>query len=201
MYDFCNGKSISMGLSQADNRWAVTWALFSVTARSISTGLAQIDSWSYKQKPILLLFFKISFPEIDMQTKLRCSISSKYNHIFVIFLPLSCLPGSKEPLLEQRIPATYLALEECVTSLAAELREPVLKHDEYRRLVREWEDEGGPAFLKHDFVWQRRWRNCSVCDGCSWSIRFDSRVVLNVCMMFQKIVSKFGWVFTKKKDN
>ncbi|CAB3231871.1 unnamed protein product [Arctia plantaginis] len=47
-------------------------------------------------------------------------------------------PGSKEPLLEQRIPATYLALEECVISLAAELREPVLKHDEYRRLVTQY---------------------------------------------------------------
>ncbi|XP_047039612.1 leucine-rich repeat serine/threonine-protein kinase 1-like [Helicoverpa zea] len=47
-------------------------------------------------------------------------------------------PGSKEPLLEQRIPATYLALEECVTSLAADLREPVLKHDEYRKLVTQY---------------------------------------------------------------
>ncbi|KPJ18810.1 Leucine-rich repeat serine/threonine-protein kinase 1 [Papilio machaon] len=44
-------------------------------------------------------------------------------------------PGSKEPLLQQRVPATYLALEECVTALAAELREPVLRHDEYKRLV------------------------------------------------------------------
>ncbi|KAJ0169751.1 hypothetical protein K1T71_014357 [Dendrolimus kikuchii] len=47
-------------------------------------------------------------------------------------------PGSKEPLLEQRVPATYLALEECITSLAAELREPVLRHDEYRRLVTQY---------------------------------------------------------------
>ncbi|KOB76822.1 Leucine-rich repeat serine/threonine-protein kinase 1, partial [Operophtera brumata] len=44
-------------------------------------------------------------------------------------------PGSKEPLLEQRIPATYLALEECVTSLAADLAEPVLSHADYKRLV------------------------------------------------------------------
>uniref|UniRef100_A0A2A4KB68 Protein kinase domain-containing protein n=1 Tax=Heliothis virescens TaxID=7102 RepID=A0A2A4KB68_HELVI len=49
-----------------------------------------------------------------------------------------CPTGSKEPLLEQRIPATYLALEECVTSLAADLREPVLKHDEYRKLVTQY---------------------------------------------------------------
>ncbi|XP_045540793.1 leucine-rich repeat serine/threonine-protein kinase 1 [Papilio machaon] len=47
-------------------------------------------------------------------------------------------PGSKEPLLQQRVPATYLALEECVTALAAELREPVLRHDEYKRLVTQY---------------------------------------------------------------
>ncbi|KAJ2939952.1 hypothetical protein O0L34_g6659 [Tuta absoluta] len=47
-------------------------------------------------------------------------------------------PGSKEPLLEQRVPATYLALEECVTSLAAELQEPVLRHHEYKRLVTQY---------------------------------------------------------------
>ncbi|XP_069363530.1 leucine-rich repeat serine/threonine-protein kinase 1 isoform X1 [Maniola hyperantus] len=47
-------------------------------------------------------------------------------------------PGSKEPLLEQRVPATYLALEECVHSLAAELKEPVLRHDQYRRLVTQY---------------------------------------------------------------
>ncbi|XP_068625771.1 leucine-rich repeat serine/threonine-protein kinase 1 [Battus philenor] len=47
-------------------------------------------------------------------------------------------PGSKEPLLEQRVPATYLALEECVAALAAELREPVLRHEEYKRLVTQY---------------------------------------------------------------
>ncbi|XP_052745709.1 leucine-rich repeat serine/threonine-protein kinase 1 isoform X2 [Bicyclus anynana] len=47
-------------------------------------------------------------------------------------------PGSKEPLLEQRVPATYLALEECVHSLAADLKEPVLRHDQYRRLVTQY---------------------------------------------------------------
>lgn len=43
--------------------------------------------------------------------------------------------GSKEPLLQQLVPATYLALEECVTALAAELRDPVLRHEDYKRLV------------------------------------------------------------------
>ncbi|XP_038220950.1 leucine-rich repeat serine/threonine-protein kinase 1 [Zerene cesonia] len=47
-------------------------------------------------------------------------------------------PGSKEPMLEQRVPATYLALEECVSSLAAELKEPVLRHDQYRRMVTQY---------------------------------------------------------------
>ncbi|CAH0730719.1 unnamed protein product, partial [Brenthis ino] len=47
-------------------------------------------------------------------------------------------PGSKEPLLEQRVPATYLALEECVQALAADLAAPVLRHDQYRRLVTQY---------------------------------------------------------------
>ncbi|XP_045530212.1 leucine-rich repeat serine/threonine-protein kinase 1 isoform X2 [Pieris brassicae] len=47
-------------------------------------------------------------------------------------------PGSKEPMLEQRVPATYLALEECVSSLAGELKEPVLRHEQYRRLVTQY---------------------------------------------------------------
>ncbi|KAM3958672.1 LOW QUALITY PROTEIN: leucine-rich repeat kinase [Aphomia sociella] len=47
-------------------------------------------------------------------------------------------PGSKEPLLEQRVPATYLALEEAVSALAGELQEPVLRHDDYRRLVTQY---------------------------------------------------------------
>ncbi|XP_045457144.1 leucine-rich repeat serine/threonine-protein kinase 1 [Melitaea cinxia] len=47
-------------------------------------------------------------------------------------------PGSKEPLLEQRVPATYLALEECVHSLAADLKEPVLRHEQYKKLVTQY---------------------------------------------------------------
>ncbi|XP_059045025.1 leucine-rich repeat serine/threonine-protein kinase 1 [Achroia grisella] len=47
-------------------------------------------------------------------------------------------PGSKEPLLLQRVPATYLALEEAVTAVAADLTQPVLRHDDYRRLVTQY---------------------------------------------------------------
>ncbi|CAK1555976.1 unnamed protein product [Leptosia nina] len=47
-------------------------------------------------------------------------------------------PGSKEPMLEQRVPATYLALEECVSALSTELKEPVLRHEQYRRLVTQY---------------------------------------------------------------
>ena len=49
------------------------------------------------------------------------------------------LIGSKERLLEQRIPASYLALEDVVSQLALERRvkgrDPVLPADKYQQLV------------------------------------------------------------------
>ena len=48
-------------------------------------------------------------------------------------------PGSKERLLEQKIPASYLALEEVVNHLAAvrlqQGKDPVLKSEEYKHMV------------------------------------------------------------------
>nr|XP_037280613.1 leucine-rich repeat serine/threonine-protein kinase 1-like [Rhipicephalus microplus] len=58
--------------------------------------------------------------------------------IYDVAFDMRC-PGSKERLLEQRIPATYLALEDVVGSLALERRlqgkEPVLHAEQYRMLV------------------------------------------------------------------
>jgi hypothetical protein len=49
---------------------------------------------------------------------------------------LSALPGSKELMLEQRIPATYLALEDVIGLLATKQkscgRDPVLSSEQYR---------------------------------------------------------------------
>lgn len=50
-------------------------------------------------------------------------------------------PGSKEPLLLQKVPATYIALEDIVNVIATNLRsagvDPVLDAEEYRKLVTE----------------------------------------------------------------
>lgn len=48
-------------------------------------------------------------------------------------------PGSKELLLEQKVPATYLALEDVICHIAAERHQkgidPVLNAQEYRTIV------------------------------------------------------------------
>ena len=48
-------------------------------------------------------------------------------------------PGSKARLLEQKIPASYLALEDLVGALAADLkskgRDPVLNQEQYEETV------------------------------------------------------------------
>ena len=49
------------------------------------------------------------------------------------------LPGSKECLLQQQVPATYLALEDIVSHIATQMKvsgiDPVLKFDAYRDMV------------------------------------------------------------------
>lgn len=49
------------------------------------------------------------------------------------------LPGSKECLLQQQVPATYLALEDIVGQIALQMKasgvEPVLKFEAYRDMV------------------------------------------------------------------
>ncbi|XP_075989581.1 leucine-rich repeat kinase isoform X2 [Anticarsia gemmatalis] len=84
---------------------------------------------------------KLGLPRVLDSVEVSCSTRHNIRLLADIIYSVAFSvkpPGSKEPLLEQRIPATYLSLEECVTSLAAELREPVLRHDEYRRLVTQY---------------------------------------------------------------
>jgi hypothetical protein len=54
-------------------------------------------------------------------------------------MTLQLLVGSKELLLEQKVPATYLALEDVVSHVAAERRmnglDPVLNAEQYRTIV------------------------------------------------------------------
>lgn len=49
------------------------------------------------------------------------------------------LPGSKECLLQQQVPATYLALEDIIGQIALQMKssgiDPVLKFDKYRDMV------------------------------------------------------------------
>lgn len=75
---------------------------------------------------------------IEVSAKTRCNIKMLCNLIYDTVFSLRC-PGSKERLLEQRIPAKYLALEDIVGHLAAERRaegrDPVLRADEYRNVV------------------------------------------------------------------
>ena len=48
-------------------------------------------------------------------------------------------PGSSTKLLEQKVPATYLALEDVISNLALELRgqghDPVVRQDQYETMV------------------------------------------------------------------
>ena len=75
---------------------------------------------------------------IEVSTKTRHNIKHLCNLIYDVVFGIRC-PASKERLLEQKIPATYLALEEVVSHLAAERisrgRDPVLRAEEYRKQV------------------------------------------------------------------
>lgn len=63
-------------------------------------------------------------------------IDSFFNHEYCFSLRP---PGSKELLLEQKVPASYLALEDVIGFLASERKvqglDPVLSGDQYRSLV------------------------------------------------------------------
>ncbi|XP_037075473.1 leucine-rich repeat serine/threonine-protein kinase 1-like [Pollicipes pollicipes] len=75
---------------------------------------------------------------IEVSCKTRHNIRLLCNLIYDTVYSLKS-PGSKERLLDQRIPATYLALEDVISYLATERhfqgRDPVLRGEQYRALV------------------------------------------------------------------
>ncbi|XP_067128785.1 leucine-rich repeat serine/threonine-protein kinase 1 [Centruroides vittatus] len=75
---------------------------------------------------------------IEVSCKTRHNVKLLCNLIYDTVFDLKC-PGSKERLLEQRIPATYLALEDVVGNLSVERhlqgKDPVLRAEQYKMLV------------------------------------------------------------------
>uniref|UniRef100_T1K991 non-specific serine/threonine protein kinase n=1 Tax=Tetranychus urticae TaxID=32264 RepID=T1K991_TETUR len=75
---------------------------------------------------------------IEISIKTRHNIKTLCHLIYDTVFDLRC-PGSKERLLEQKIPATYLALEDVVGYLAAERRfsgkDPVLRSEQYKTQI------------------------------------------------------------------
>ncbi|XP_058798844.1 leucine-rich repeat serine/threonine-protein kinase 1 [Phymastichus coffea] len=75
---------------------------------------------------------------IEISCKTRHNIKMLCNLIYDVVFSLRS-PGSKELLLEQRVPASYLALEDVVVQLAHERRfcgaDPVLRADQYYATV------------------------------------------------------------------
>ncbi|KAB7496364.1 Leucine-rich repeat serine/threonine-protein kinase 1 [Armadillidium nasatum] len=75
---------------------------------------------------------------IEVSCKTRHNVKLLCNFVYDTVFSLKT-PGSKERLLEQKIPASYLALEDVIGSLAMERRaqgrDPVLPADRYQSLV------------------------------------------------------------------
>ncbi|ERL90816.1 hypothetical protein D910_08162 [Dendroctonus ponderosae] len=75
---------------------------------------------------------------IEISCKTRHNVKLLCNLIYDTVFSLRP-PGSKELLLEQKVPATYLALEDIVTSVAVERRvnglDPVLTSDQYKSIM------------------------------------------------------------------
>lgn len=75
---------------------------------------------------------------IEVSTKTKHNIKYLCALIYDTVFGIRC-PGSKERLLEQKIPASYLALEDVIGHLAtqrkAQGKDPVLRADDYRTLV------------------------------------------------------------------
>lgn len=75
---------------------------------------------------------------IEISCKTRHNVKLLCN---LIYDTVFCLrpPGSKELLLEQKVPATYLALEDVINYIAADRRmnglDPVLNIEQYKNLV------------------------------------------------------------------
>lgn len=77
---------------------------------------------------------------IVVSTRTKLNIKHLCNRIYDVVFSLKC-PGSTERLLEQKIPATYLYLEDIVSWIVHDRqqkkREPVLTYNEYRKTTSE----------------------------------------------------------------
>ncbi|CAG9138602.1 unnamed protein product [Plutella xylostella] len=94
---------------------------------------------------------KMGLPRVMDSVEVSCSTRHNIRLLADIIYTIAYSvkpPGSKEPMLEQRVPCTYLALEECVAHLAAELPEPVLKHHDYKRLVTQYMQQKGMRLFR-----------------------------------------------------
>ena len=85
---------------------------------------------------------KVGLPKvvdsIEVSTKTKFNIKNLCNLIYDTVFDIRC-PGSKARLLQQKIPASYLALEDIVNFLATQRKlmdkDPVLKAEEYKTEV------------------------------------------------------------------
>lgn len=85
----------------------------------------------------MFFFYKIlTYLNISTLHNVRLLANIIYDTAFILRSP-----GSKEPLLLQKVPATYIALEDIVNVIATNLRtagmDPVLNTEEYRKHVTE----------------------------------------------------------------
>ncbi|XP_067619795.1 leucine-rich repeat serine/threonine-protein kinase 1 isoform X3 [Eurosta solidaginis] len=87
---------------------------------------------------------KIGLPRVIDSIEISCRTMHNIRLLANIIYDAAFMlrsPGSKEPLLLQKIPASYIALEDIVNVIACNLRsagvDPVLNADEYRKLVTE----------------------------------------------------------------
>ncbi|XP_019848391.2 leucine-rich repeat serine/threonine-protein kinase 1 isoform X2 [Bactrocera dorsalis] len=87
---------------------------------------------------------KIGLPRVIDSIEISCRTMHNVRLLANIIYDTAFMlrsPGSKEPLLLQKVPATYIALEDIVNVIAGNLRsagvDPVLDAEEYRKLVTE----------------------------------------------------------------
>ena len=102
----------------------------------------------YLQQRIREKFITIADPEkfglprvlesVEVSCKTRQNIRMLANLLYDTAFSLRS-PGSSTKLLEQKVPATYLALEDVISNLALELRgqghDPVVRQDQYETMV------------------------------------------------------------------
>ena len=102
----------------------------------------------YLQQKIRAKFINITDPEkfglprvldsVEVSCKTRQNVRLLANLLYDTAFSLRS-PGSTTRLLEQKVPATYLALEEVISSLSGDLRgqghDPVLRQEQYEAMI------------------------------------------------------------------